>query len=148
MHASVVAPSCVSLRQLLELITMTSSSKVAVGLAVLLLVITAAYHGSGVTGIGEILRSPDHSPEIVRLFSGLWLFVSWHWLAVSVAAISCVFIRSLPSRVILGFCSFIVFTDFAWVFVLAGFFEGTALLLVSGILLLAGGLMQKKTNPF
>jgi len=119
-------------------------SRVLAGIGGAILLITAVFHGTGLLSVKSVLAQSSIDPEWASVLSGLWVFVSWHWLVIAAPSVWFAIRNSGNGRSMLFFCGIVAFGDFWWVLTLAGFFAGTALLLLASLCLLAGGWMANR----
>lgn len=103
----------------------------------LLLLATAALHGSGYGGISAAIAEAPVDAFVRDVVPSLWLFFSWHLAALAVAAMVAAFLGATHLRPLLWFAAVVAFVDMLWVFTLAGVFIGTALLALAALCLVA-----------
>jgi len=121
---------------------------VAAGAVVLLA--TAAFHASGHGDVARQAAASSLEPFLAAALPTLWLFFSWHLAAVALGVVASLFAAAATTRAVALGCGFVAAVDFLWVLSLAGFFAGTALLVLASLLLLAGGLslgLSPRTPP-
>ncbi|MDX1501000.1 MAG: hypothetical protein R3325_01470, partial [Thermoanaerobaculia bacterium] len=76
-----------------------------------LLLIIAAYHGSGYSRVAEAAASLPEN--LAAMTGGLWLFFSWHLTVLGVAALLTAVVGRVWARPVLLFCAFVTAGDFA-----------------------------------
>lgn len=118
--------------------------RVLAGIGGAILIVTAVFHGMGFMSVKSILAQSAINPEWATALSGLWVFVSWHWLVIAAPPVWFAIRKSSFNRFVLAFCGVVAFGDFLWVFIPAGFFAGTALLLLASLCLLVSAWMAKR----
>lgn len=102
--------------------------RILAALAAVVLLATAAFHATGYGPLLEAVNGSALSAFFRKSLPGIWLFFSWHLVAVA-CALGWVSVRgSRSARPLLVFASVLVCADALFVFSLAGFFAGTALL--------------------
>lgn len=103
-----------------------------------LLLATAALHGTGYPTIASKIAGSSLPAELVTVMGGLWVFFSWHLAVVGIAAIFAAVAGSVWLRPALFFCGAVALIDFLFVFRLTGWFPGTVLMLLAALGLLVG----------
>lgn len=98
------------------------------GVAALVLFATAAFHGSGYSGVSESIAASSASSGLKEIVPGLWLFFSWHLSALGLGALWATLRGSSTMRALVWFGAAVVAVDTLFVLKLAGFFAGTVLL--------------------
>jgi hypothetical protein len=115
----------------------------SVGLVVVastILVATAAFHATGYSSVARQVASSSLSPFFKRALPPIWLFFSWHLVAIALAVSAASFSRlAAVARPILLAAAVVVAVDFLWVLSIAGLFAGTILLLTASACLFAAG---------
>jgi len=104
----------------------------------LVLFISAALHGIG--GVREgfgALRGTGLPHPLISAFEAVWLFASWHWIAVGVLALIAAFARTSPRRTILLLCGLVPLVDAVGAYYALGLFIGDELLAVAALAFLA-----------
>jgi len=76
--------------------------------------------------------------RIIGALKAVWLFASWHWIAVDIFALIAAFARTRPRRVILLLCGLVPLVDAAGAYVAVGLFIGDELLALAALAFLAG----------
>jgi len=111
-----------------ELTETSKAPRILAALAAVVLLATAAFHATGYGPLLEAVNRSALSPFFRKSLPGIWLFFSWHLIAVA-SALGWVSLRgSRSARPLLVFAAVLVCVDTLFVFSLAGFFAGTALL--------------------
>jgi len=105
----------------------------------IVLLATAAFHATGYGFVAREITSSSVAPFVKSAVPTLWLFLSWHLVAVALAVLAGLLAAQPTTRGVLLGCSLVTLIDFGWVFSIAGFFAGSALLLFAALCLLAGG---------
>ena len=120
---------------------MRTSARWAAIIGGFLLLVTAAYHGSGILEIASELEALSLPEPLVKALSGLWIFFSWHLVVVAAAALLVSFRAPGWARWPLLFCGVVAFGDFLLVLKVSGWFAGTLLLSVAAACLLVGSIL-------
>jgi hypothetical protein len=98
----------------------------------------AALHGiSGYRVAFAALQGADIPHPIISAFEAVWLFASWHWIAVDIFALIAAFARTSPRRTILLLCGLVPLVDAAGAYAAIGLFIGDELLAVAALAFLA-----------
>lgn len=106
----------------------SKAPRILAALAAIVLLATATFHATGYEPLREAVGRSTLSPFFRKSVPGIWLFFSWHLVAVA-CALGWVSLRgSRSARPLLVFAAILVCVDALFVFSLAGFFAGTALL--------------------
>jgi hypothetical protein len=104
----------------------------------LALFVGAGLHGiAGYREVFGALRGTDVPPRLISVFKAVWLFVSWHWIAVDIFALIAAFAQTSPRRTILLLCGLVPLVDAAGAYSAIGLFIGDELLAVAALALLA-----------
>lgn len=101
--------------------------------AALVLLATAAFHATGYRPLVDAISASALSPFFRRSLPGIWLFFSWHLVAIALALAWSAIRGSSHARPLMIFCAVLVSVDTVFVFSLAGFFAGTALLVAAAL---------------
>lgn len=115
---------------------MAASSKTArvlAAIAALILVATAVFHATGYSSLIDEVGKSSLSSFFRRSLPGIWLFFSWHLLAVACALGWAAVSGFGLARPLLIFLSLLVCADTVFVFSLAGVFAGTVLLALAAL---------------
>jgi len=105
-----------------------------VALGSLVLFIGAALHGiAGYRIAFGAVQGADIPHPILSAFKAVWLFVSWHWIAMDIFALIAAFARTSPRRTILLLCGLVPLVDAAGAYSAIGFFIGDELLTVAAL---------------
>jgi len=98
----------------------------------------AALHGiAGYRQVFRVLQGTEIPPRMVSVFKVVWLFPSWHWIAVGVFALIAAYARISPRRAILLLCGLVPLVDAAGACYAIGPFIGDELLAVAALAFLA-----------
>lgn len=115
---------------------MSASSKTArvlAAIAALILVVTAVFHATGYSSLIDEVGKSSLSSFFRQSLPGIWLFFSWHLLAVACALGWAALFGFGPARPLLIFLSVLVGVDTLFVFSIAGVFAGTVLLALAAL---------------
>lgn len=91
----------------------------------------SALHATGVSWVARSLESAP--PDLQRLLPGVWLFFSWHLLALAGAIVATAVASPPWARPVIWGCAVVAIVDTVWVSVIAGFFIGSSLLVVAAL---------------
>jgi hypothetical protein len=109
-----------------------------VALASLALIVAAALHGIlGYPAVSGALHATDVPQRMISALKAVWLFVSWHWVAVDIFALMAAFARTSPRRAILLLCGLVPLVDAVGAYSALGLFIGDELLAVAALAFLA-----------
>jgi len=111
----------------------TKVPRVLAGIAAIVLVATAAFHATGYRAIVDGVSASALSPFFRRALPGIWLFFSWHLVALAFGLGWASIRGSSSARPLVWFIALLASADTLFVFSLAGFFAGTALLSFAAI---------------
>jgi hypothetical protein len=103
------------------------------GAAAIVLLATAAFHATGYRSIMDGVQASSLSPFFRRVLPGIWLFFSWHLVALALGLGWASIRGSSSARSLVWFIAVLVCADTFFVVSLAGFFAGTALLSAAAI---------------
>jgi len=106
---------------------MTRTAKLLCAFGCMLLLATAAFHGTGYSGVRDALAQSSASAFLVGALPGVWLHFSIHLVFLVAFGVLALFLAQGARRV-LGLLALAVAADAALVFSFAGFFAGVALL--------------------
>ncbi len=109
-----------------------------------LLLATAALHGTGYRSVASHFEDASLPAELVTVMGGLWIFFSWHLAVVGVAALLAALSGAAWLRPAVLFCGVVALLDFLFVFRLTGWFPGTILMLLAALGLLVGAWLWKR----
>ena len=99
------------------------------GLASVLLAATGVFHATGYRGIVEIVSDPAFGPFYSRALPGVWVFFSWHLIALALGAGWAAARGAAGARPLLVFIALVAVVDTVFVAAGAGpFFAGTLML--------------------
>jgi hypothetical protein len=117
-----------------------------VALGSLVLFVGAALHGIAGSRVAfGVLRGTDIPPRIASALKAVWLFASWHWIAVDIFALIAAFARTSPRRTILLLCGLVPLVDAAGAYYAIGLFIGDELLAVAALAFLASAALFPPT---
>jgi len=98
----------------------------------------AALHGIlGYPAVSRALHATDVPQRMISALKAVWLFVSWHWIAVDIFALIAAFAQKSPRRTILLLCGLVPLVDAAGAYYALGLFIGDELLAVAALAFLA-----------
>ena len=99
------------------------------GLASLLLLATGLFHATGIGGVVEVVADPAFAEFYKRALPGVWIFFSWHLLALALGAGWAAVRRNATARPLLVFLALVAAVDTLFVGAAAGpLFAGTLML--------------------
>jgi hypothetical protein len=128
---------------------MQNRKRIAQALVVLgslVLFVGAALHAiAGYPAVSGALQGTEVPHRIISALKAVWLFVSWHWIAVDIFALIAAFARTSPRRTILLLCGLIPLVDAAGAFYAIGPFIGDELLTVAALAFLASAALFPPT---
>jgi hypothetical protein len=101
--------------------------------AALILMATAAFHATGYSSVARSIDASSASPFVKAAAPMLWLFFSWHLVAVAVGVSATAIGLKRAARPVLFACAAIVAVDLCWVLSIAGVFAGTVLLFLAAL---------------
>lgn len=123
------------------------SSSVALALAAaLILVATAAFHATGYPSVARGVASSSASSFVKAAAPTLWLFFSWHLIAVALGVLATALALRRAARPVLFAFSIVVAVDLCWVFSIAGVFAGTVLLFIVLLCTVGAACLSPKAN--
>lgn len=102
--------------------------RILTALAAIVLAATAAFHATGYGAVVDAVASPDASSFLRKALPGIWLFFSWHLVALAAGLGWASFSGSAAARPLVSFIAILTCVDTLFVLRLAGFFVGTGLL--------------------
>lgn len=117
---------------------MKRRARVLVAVAALILLATAAFHGSGHGDVSAAIAASSASAFLQGVVPGLWLFFSWHLVAIGLGALAVAMRGGRSMKPLLWFVTVVTLVDTLWLLKVAGVFAGTGLLALSALCLAAG----------
>jgi hypothetical protein len=109
-----------------------------VALGSIALFVGAALHAiAGYPAVSAALQGTEVPHRLISAFKAVWLFASWHWIAVDMFALIAAFARTSPRRAILLLCGLVPLVDAAGAYSALGLFIGDELLAVAALAFLA-----------
>lgn len=102
---------------------------------------TAAFHGSGWSGVAAAVDEAGLSAFLAAVVKGLWLYASYHWLFVAILAALAVLYPSRLARLVLALSAALLAADAVLLMLSVGPFIGEALLAVAMVAFGFGSLM-------
>jgi hypothetical protein len=102
-------------------------------LTAILLAVTAAFHATGYRAVAEAVAGSAMSPFFRAVLPGIWLFFSWHLVALALGLAWASLRGTPPVRPLVVFIAILVSVDTLFVFSLAGLFAGTVLLACAAV---------------
>jgi hypothetical protein len=127
-----------------------SAGKGAVTLAstaALILVVTAAFHATGYPAVVQGVAASSASSFVKAAAPKLWLFFSWHLIAVALGVLVTALSLRRAARPVLFACAIIVAVDLCWVLSIAGIFAGTVLLFIAVLCIVGAACLSPETVP-
>jgi hypothetical protein len=112
-----------------------------------LLMVVSAYHLTGIVNVAEVLGESEISENWKNTFSGLWLFFGYHLAVIALFALTAAVLKRNWLPAVTTFCAVATLCDFIWVYLLAGWFPGTYLLLLIVVLFSAGAYLAGRSLP-
>jgi len=113
-------------------------AKALVVLGSVVLFAAAALHGiAGYREVFRALQGTEVPPRLISVFKVVWLFPSWHWIALGTITLIAAFARMSPRRAILLLCGLVPLVDAAGAYSALGLFIGDELLAVAALAFLA-----------
>ena len=104
------------------------------GLASLLLAATGLFHATGYRGVVEIVADPAFGEFYGRALPGVWIFFSWHLIALALAAAWAAARGAAGARPLLVFLALVAAGDTVFVATGAGpLFAGTLMLAAAAL---------------
>lgn len=118
----------------------TNLARILAGIAAIVLVAGATFHSTYYLNVSKAVSASGIPKFMRQTLPGLWLFFSWHLLALAAAA-GWAALRGTPSaRPLVVFCTAVIGIDTAIVFSLNGLFVGTFMLAGATLCLLVAAL--------
>ena len=102
--------------------------RILAALAAIVLVATAAFHATGYGAIVDAVGASAMSSFFRKALPGIWLFFSWHLVALAFGLGWASMRGSGSARPLVSFIAILTCVDTLFVFSLAGLFAGTVLL--------------------
>ncbi|HET7691674.1 MAG TPA: hypothetical protein VFM44_01160 [Gemmatimonadota bacterium] len=109
------------------------TSRILSRFAAIVLLATAIFHATGYTDLDRAVDASDLSPFFRRALPRIWLFFSWHLIAVAGALGWASLSGSRSGRPLLTFAAILICADALFVLWVAGFFAGTVLLFAAAV---------------
>ena len=104
------------------------------GLASLLLAATGVFHATGYRGIVEIVSDAAFGPFYSRALPGMWVFFSWHLVALALGAGWAAARGGANARPLMAFIALVTVVDAVFVAAGAGpLFAGTLMLAAAAL---------------
>jgi hypothetical protein len=97
-------------------------------LAAILLAATAAFHATGYRAVADAVAASAMSPFFRTVLPGIWVFFSWHLVALAFGLAWAALRASSSARPLVVFIAVVLCADTLFVVSLAGLFAGTALM--------------------
>ncbi len=119
---------------------MSNLPRVAAAVAALLLLGTAAYHGTFYNEVSQSIANSSADAFLKRAVPAFWIFLSWHLAALALACVWAAVRGGPAARPLVCFTALVVTGDTLWLLTQRGFFAGTALLALAAICLAVAGL--------
>jgi hypothetical protein len=107
--------------------------RILTALAALALAATAAFHATGYGAIVDTVTNSTMSSFFRKTLPGIWLFFSWHLVALAFGLGWASFSGSRSARPLVSFIAILACADTLFVFSVAGLFAGTVLLFGAAI---------------
>jgi hypothetical protein len=123
------------------------AAAIAAGAAALILLVTAAFHATGYPSVSRELAASSASPFVKDAAPMLWLFFSWHLVALAAGVPAAAIGLGRAARPVLFACAGVVAVDLCWVFSVAGVFAGTVLLFVAALCTSAAACLSPRSIP-
>ena len=106
------------------------------GLASLLLAATGLFHATGYRGVVEAVADQALGPFYSRALPGVWIFFSWHLIALALGAAWMAARGAAAARPLLVFLALVAMVDTVFVASAAGpLFAGTLILAAAALAL-------------
>ncbi len=102
----------------------------------LMLGATAAFHGSGFSGVTAAAAKGGIASDLQTIIAPLWLFPSVHWVFVAIVAGLAAATGGVGRRLILILCAAVIAIDAALLYVHVGPFVGEAMLAIAALMFL------------
>lgn len=102
--------------------------RILTALAAILLAATAAFHATGYGAIVDTVATSAMSSFFRKALPGIWLFFSWHLVALAFGLGWASLRGSSSARPLVSFIAILACADTLFVFSLAGLFAGSVLL--------------------
>ena len=116
-------------------------------IAALVLLAVAYLHSTGTAAITEAVNGTDMAAFFIAAIPVLWLFFTWHLVAISLPLFWGAVFASSWLRAATVFVALVAIGDFIFVFSIAGRFPGTYLLLAVVVLLLIAAVAGRSRKP-
>ncbi len=115
-------------------------------IAATILLATAAFHATGYSSVARGVASSSASPFVKTAAPTLWLFFSWHLVAVALGVLATALALKRAARPVLFACALVVAVDLCWVLSIAGVFAGSVLLFIAALCTLGAAYLSPKTK--
>jgi hypothetical protein len=109
-------------------------------LAAIVLVATAGFHATGYRSLSASVMSSAISPFFQKALPGIWLFFSWHLVALALGLVWATLRVDGSMRSLVRFIAILVCVDTLFVLWVAGVFAGTILLAGAAVCLVIASL--------
>lgn len=111
----------------------------------LILVVTGLFHGSGFGEVSQLVAQSDLEGTLAKAVPGLWLFASYHWIFIAVAATIATAFPSRLARLVLAASALVILADALVLLIFVGPFVGEALLAAAGVAFVLGAVTSKES---
>ncbi len=111
---------------------MSRAVKILCVIGSLLLLVTAVFHATGYSEVSEAISGSDASAFLKRAVPGLWVHFSIHLIVLAAFGVVVSF-SAHRARSLMALLALAVAGDAAFVFALASFFTGVALLIATAL---------------
>ncbi|MDP9191373.1 MAG: hypothetical protein M3P06_06705 [Acidobacteriota bacterium] len=113
----------------------SKTPRILAALAATVLVATAAFHATGYSALADSVTASAISPFFQKALPGIWLFFSWHLIALAMGLAWASLRGSSSARPLVTFIALLACADTLFVLSLAGLFAGTLLLVGAALCL-------------
>ena len=113
----------------------SNAPRLLTSFAASVLVLTAAFHATGYGALSESVATSAISPFFQKALPGIWLFFSWHLVALAVGLAWASLRGGGSARPLVTFIAVLACGDTLFVLSVAGIFAGTLLLAGAAICL-------------
>ena len=120
-----------------------NAARIVVSLAALVLIAAALLHLSDYAKDMRAVSASNLSAPLQSEARSLFLLVGWDWLSVAIILLISAFALKERSKLIVLFCGFAVLITLAVIVGFMGWFWGCGVILLSGLMILCGGLTFK-----
>lgn len=108
-----------------------NTPRILTSVAAIVLIATAAFHATGYRALASSPGLSALSPFFQKSLPGIWLFFSWHLVALALGLAWASVRGARSARPLVTFIAVLACVDTLFVFSLAGVFAGTLLLAVA-----------------